>query len=140
MSIANTITRKHAKLIEPELSYQVIGTIFDVFKELSYGLQEKYYHRAIAIAFKNKDIKFIQELYKPILFDGKIIGRYFIDFVVENKVALEIKVGNEFYPRDWRQLVGYLKVTKLPLGILILISKEGVRYRRIANTLSRSLA
>lgn len=140
MSIAKLVTQNNAKLIEPELSYQIIGVIFDVFKALGYGFQEKYYHRAIAVACKKARIQFQQEVAKPILFDGQIIGRYFIDFVVENKIAIEIKVGNEFYPRDWRQLVGYLKITKLPLGILVVITKEGVRYRRIANTISRALA
>ncbi len=140
MPIANKITRKHAKLVEPELSYEIMGVAFGVFKNLGYGFQEKYYHRAMATDFQKNKIPFKQEVYKPIYYNGKIIGRYYIDFVVANKIALEIKVGNEFYPRDWRQLTGYLKVTKLPLGILILITKEGVRYRRIANTCSPALA
>ncbi len=140
VSIANKTTQKHAKLVEPKLSYKIMGVVFNAFKELGYGFQEKYYHRALAQDFAQQKIPFRQEVYLPISYKGKIIGRYYIDFIIANKIALEIKVGNEFYPRDWRQLAGYLKVTKLPLGILILITKKGVRYRRIANTCSRALA
>lgn len=125
---------KPAKIILPELSYQIMGAVFDVFKELGYGFQEKYYHRALSTLLKKKGILFKQEHYHPIYFQGKIIGRYFIDFVIAGKIALEIKVGREFYPKDWKQLSAYLKATKLPLGILILFTRDGVRFRRIANS------
>jgi GxxExxY protein len=133
MSATKDKTLKHTKILFPELSYQVMGAIFQVFKELGYGFQEKYYHRALAAVLQNFGIPFRQEVYHPILFRGKIIGRYFIDFIIDNKIALEIKVGREFYPKDWKQLSAYLKATGLPLGILILFTKDGVRFRRIAN-------
>jgi GxxExxY protein len=110
-----------------------MGAVFQVFKELGYGFQEKYYHRAIATIFQELGIKFNHEVYHPIKFREKIIGRYFIDFLVDDKIALEIKVGKEFYPKDWRQLAAYLKAKNLPLGILILFTKDGVRFKRIAN-------
>lgn len=121
-------------LIYPELSYQIMGLIFKVFNNLGYGYQEKYYQRGIAQEFKENKIFFKQQVKVTIKYKGQIIGRYFIDFVVENKIALELKVGNEFYPRDWKQLAAYLKATGLPLGILILITKDGIKFRRIANT------
>jgi len=133
MSATKDKTLKHTKILFPELSYQVMGAVFQVFKELKYGFQEKYYHRALATILRNLGIAFRQEVYHPILFHGKIIGRYFIDFIIEDKIALEIKVGKEFYPKDWKQLAAYLKITKLPLGILILFTKDGVRFKRIAN-------
>lgn len=124
---------KQVKIILPELSYQTMGAVFDVFKELGYGFQEKYYHRALSMLLERKKILFKREHYHPVYFQGKVIGRYFIDFVIDGKIALEIKVGREFYPKDWKQLSAYLKATKLPLGILLLITKDGVRFRRIAN-------
>lgn len=129
-------------LIYPELSYQIIGIVYKVFNDLRYGFQEKYYQRAIKEELKENKLFFKQEVSIPIKYNDKIIGRYFIDFVIENKIAIELKVGKEFYPRDWKQLAAYLKITKLPLGILILITKDGIKYRRIANTKinSRKLA
>lgn len=140
MSTAKLISQKHAKIVLPELSYEIMNAVFEVFKNLGYGFQEKYYHRALAVLFRKRNIPFRQEVHHPIVFEGKIIGRYFIDFVISGKIALEIKIGKEFYPRDWRQLASYLKATHLPLGILILITRDGARFRRIANTLSRSFA
>ncbi|MFH1838496.1 MAG: GxxExxY protein [Candidatus Kuenenbacteria bacterium] len=121
-------------LIYPELSYQLTGITFKVFNNLGYGFQEKYYQRAIAYELKENKLFFKQEVFIPIKYNNKIIGRYFIDFVIENKIAIELKVGKEFYPKDWKQLAAYLKITKLPLGILILITKDGIKFRRIANT------
>lgn len=133
MSTTKLKTQKHTKILFPEESYQIMGAVFQVFKELGYGFQEKYYHRALATVFKSLHIAFAQEVYHPILFREKIIGRYFIDFLINNKIALEIKVGREFYPKDWKQLAAYLKAKNLPLGILLLFTKDGVRFKRIAN-------
>ncbi len=121
-------------LIYPDLSYQLMGLIFKVYNNLGYGYQEKYFQRALNEEFKTSGLAIQKEVKVPIMYNGRILGRYFVDFVVENKIAIEIKVGKEFYPRDWKQLAAYLRATKLPLGILILITKDGVKYRRIANT------
>jgi hypothetical protein len=49
-------------------------------------------------------------------------------------VAIEFKIANDFYPKHYKQVLGYVKAKRLPLGILILITSKGIRYRRIANT------
>lgn len=118
----------------PELSYQLIGLSFEMFKKLGYGYQEKYYHRGYAELLKREKIPFHQELMVPIKFENKIIGRYFIDFLIDGKIALEFKIANDFYPKHYKQVLGYIKAKKLPLGILILITAKSIRYRRIVNT------
>lgn len=121
-------------LVLPELSYEVMGSVFDVFNQLGYGYQEKYYQRALAEVLTEKGKRFEREVPVKITFNDKIIGRYFMDFVIEDKVVLELKLANEFHQRYLKQVFGYLKSTGLPLGILILITKDGVKFRRIANT------
>lgn len=69
--------------------------------------------------------------YKELSF--KIIGKYLIDFLVEDNSALELKVANDFYTKDIKQLLSYLKARNLKLGMLILFTKDGVRYRRLVN-------
>lgn len=66
-------------------------------------------------------------------YNGRVIGRYFIDFVIEDKIALEIKVANDFYTKDIKQLLSYLKSKNLKFGILIIITKDGMRYKRFVN-------
>lgn len=105
-----------------------------MYNKLGYGYQEKYYHRAYAELLKRDKIPFFHELSVPIKFEEKIIGRYFIDFLIFDKIALEFKVANDFYPKHYKQVMGYIKSKNLPLGILILITAKGIRYRRIVNT------
>jgi GxxExxY protein len=127
-------TQTKDNLVLPELSYEIMGLIFDVFNRLGYGYQEKYYQRALAEKLIEVGRKFKREAPIKIVFNNKIIGRYFIDFVIDDKVVIELKLSNDFHQKYLKQVFGYLKATGLPLGILVLITKDGIRSRRIVNT------
>lgn len=117
----------------PDLSYELVGMCFDMYNRLGFGYQEKYYQRAYAGDLKEKDKRFVREQKCVIVYQGRKIGRYFIDFVVENKIVIEFKIANDFYPQHIKQVLGYLKATNLKLGIIILITKDGLRFKRIVN-------
>ena len=122
-----------AKLLYPELSYEIVGVLFSVYNQLGYGYQEKYYQRAVANEFTKAKLKYSKERKALIKYRDSIIGRYFIDFVVEDKIVVELKVENDFYKRDINQVLGYLKATGLRLGILFLFTKDELRFKRIVN-------
>ena len=122
---------KRADILYPELSYKIIGVLFDVFNELGYRYQEKYYQRAAAIAFQNLGIKFVEQVPAPLEFKGKSIGRYFYDFLIDDKVLLELKRGDSFSRNDIQQILGYLSRAKLKLGILARFSSKGLKFKRI---------
>ncbi|MCX5750107.1 MAG: GxxExxY protein [Candidatus Saganbacteria bacterium] len=63
--------------------------------------------------------------------NGTNLGRYYIDFVVENKVVLEIKAKSFFSHKDIRQVLAYLKKTKIEVGLLATFSGEGIKIKRI---------
>ena len=100
---------------------------------MGYGYQEKYYQRAVEKLLKNENIKYDRELSCPLSIIGKNIGRYQLDFLIENKIVLELKVANKFYPRHIKQVLGYLKANNLKLGILAIFTKDGLLYKRIPN-------
>ena len=56
-----------------------------------------------------------------------------VDFLIENKIVLEIKVAQDFYQKDINQLLSYLKFKNFELGILAIFTKEGIKYKRILN-------
>lgn len=114
-------------------TYKINGILFDVFKELNYGLREKIYQQAIAQEFVRNKIVFKREVYIPIIYRGRKIGRYYIDFSIKNKIALETKVADRFYQSHISQLLSYLKSTNLKLGILAIITPRGVRIKRLIN-------
>src|SRR4051812_22954350 len=67
-------------IVYPELSYDLIGCSYDVFNELGFGHHEKYYQRAFAEALKLKSLTFTEQVYYPLKFKDKIIGKMFFDF------------------------------------------------------------
>jgi GxxExxY protein len=120
-------------LIHKDLSYKVIGILYKTFNELGYGYQEKYYQKAIASLLKRDLLKFKEQLYVPITFNGDKIGSYFLDFLIDDKIILEIKKGNQFYKKDIEQVYAYLKQYDIKLGILARFTKDGVKIKRIVN-------
>jgi|SRR3989344_1900193 len=120
-----------AELVLPELSYKVVGTLFKVYNELGAGYQERYYQRAVARALNEAGFNFREQVMVPLTFRGESIGRYFIDFVVEDALALEIKATPRFYPRDIKQLLAYLKAADIELGVLAAFSKNDLKLKRI---------
>jgi len=127
------MTTNKIQLIYPELSYEIIGILFDIYNEVGGGYPEKYYQRAITKRFREKNIKFQEQVSVPLEFDKEKIGQYILDFLIDNKLVLEIKVSPHFYLRDIRQVLGYLKAKKLQLGILASFTRNGLIFKRIIN-------
>jgi len=114
-----------------EFTYQIIGSAYNVYNRLGYGYQEKYYQRAFAEELKKLQIPHQKEKMIKIKYNDRIIGRYFIDFEVANKLAVELKIGNEFYKKYINQVLAYLKSSNIKLGLLIMFSKTGIRIKRL---------
>jgi len=121
------------KVIYKELSYKIVGVLFEVYNELGYGYQEKYYEKAIVESFKDREIKFKRQVSYKLTFKNKIIGRYYLDFLVDNKIVLEIKKGNYFSKQNIQQVKGYLKATGMKLAILANFMPKGVKFFRVLN-------
>ncbi|KKP80343.1 MAG: hypothetical protein A2271_04685 [Candidatus Moranbacteria bacterium RIFOXYA12_FULL_35_19] len=121
------------KVIYKELSYEVMGSIFEVFKELGYGFKERYYEDAIAKEFENRKIKFKRQIPYKLRYKGEIVGSFRFDFLVENKIIVELKRGDYFSKNNMTQVLQYLKAANLKLGILINITSGGVKFKRILN-------
>ncbi len=120
-----------ADLLHKELSYKIVGILFKVHGKLGGGYQEKYYQKAIAFELKNSSINFQEQVLVPLKYQDSAIGRYFMDFVIEDKIVLEIKTLPRFYSRDIKQVLSYLKVSNLSLGILASFSRNEVTFKRI---------
>lgn len=121
-------------IIYPELSYKVVGAAFDVYNELRWGHKEVVYQRAFAKALDERSIKHEREKFIPVEYHGNRVGRNFIDFLVDDKIAVELKVVPNFQYAHIDQVVAYLKSAKLKLSILIYFLKDGVRFKRILNS------
>lgn len=121
------------KVIYKEESFGIIGCCFDVFNNLGYGLREKSYQKALEEVLSQKNFKFRSQLCVPLKIGEKVIGRYYLDLLIDDKIAIELKVGNHFLRKDIEQLFSYLKSVNLQLGILVNFTSGGVEFKRILN-------
>lgn len=122
------------RIIQKELSYKIVGILFDVHKKLGNRYQEKYYQRAVAAALKKNGLKFQKELPVSLLYDDRKIGEYYLDFLINDQVVLEIKARPFLRPVDFKQVLAYLKSKKLELGILANFGESSLIYKRILNS------
>lgn len=123
------------QLIEPELSYEIVGLIFRTHNELGYGYQEKYYQRTFELFLKEQDLSYEREVSHPIILRGSntIVGRYIMDFVVADRVVVEWKVANQLHRTFVSQVLAYLKSSGYRLGIIALVTPQGVEVKRLVN-------
>lgn len=105
---------------ENEISFYIRKSIFSVYNELGPGLLEKVYEKVLALELKNNGLSVKTQVPIPITFKGVFIDSSFIaDIIVEDKVIIEIKSIPEIINVHHKQLLTYLKLTKLKLGILV---------------------
>jgi GxxExxY protein len=123
-------TKNIQKLLYKKDCYEIAGVLFEVYNKIGYGYREKYYHYAIANELDTKNISYKRELYVPLIYKDKKVGKYYIDFLISGKIALEIKVADRFYKLHANQLLSYLHAKNIRLGILALITPEGIKYKR----------
>ncbi len=117
----------------PELSYVIVGCAFDVYNELGSGHHEKYYQKALEEAFLSKKLHIQQQVYMPLKYHEVIVGKRFLDFLIENKIIVEIKKGDRFSKKHIDQVLEYLKLHNLKLALLINFGTQGVMFKRIIN-------
>lgn len=121
------------QIIYKDLSYEVMGCLFEVLRELGSGHEEKIYQKALAKEFKEKGLNFKEQVYVKIDYKGEKIGAYFLDFLIEGTIVLEIKRNPRFSNKDFEQIDKYLKTTGLKLGILASFTRDRVKYKRVLN-------
>ncbi|TSC96644.1 MAG: hypothetical protein Athens071426_19 [Parcubacteria group bacterium Athens0714_26] len=122
-----------ADLLYPELCYRIIGIVFDIFYKVGYGFTEKQYGKAIEIALKETGLDYKKELPVRINYKNTFLTTNYLDFLIDNKIILELKQGNLFLKKDIDQIYKYLKITNLKLGLLIKFTRSGVKFKRIVN-------
>lgn len=106
-------------LLYADLTYQIRKTVFTVYNELGFGHKESVYQKALQEEFNTEGIPYQKESSLKVLYKGKAIGNYRPDFIVYDKIILELKAV-EFIPMSYEtQLLHYLKTTGFALGLLI---------------------
>lgn len=113
-----------------DLTYKIIGILFDVHNELGPVHKENIYHKAVAIELENNNIKFDEEKTLPVKYKGKTVGAYKPDFIIEDKVILEIKAVPSLTKEAFNQIYFYIKGTKYKLVLLANFGTKKLTVKR----------
>lgn len=117
--------------IEEELTNNIINLFYKVHHKLGFGFLEKVYKNALFIELS--EAGFICETEKAInvLYNGKVIGQFFADIIVNGKVILELKACENLCAEHEYQLINYLKATNIEVGLLLNFGKKPTVRRKI---------
>jgi GxxExxY protein len=129
------------ELVYPELSYRVQGGFYEVHNALRhFELSEEGWEKALLIALEERGILSRRQVEYELCYKGYRIGRFFVDVLVDERLLLELKVRKELLPIDRAQVITYLKVTGLKLGVLVNFGGARVEFERLPNYVSRRRA
>ena len=103
-----------------EISYTVNGAAMKVHSALGAGLLESAYEKALCHEFRKAGLQFRRQVCVPTEYHGvKLANSFRVDFIVEDRVIVEIKSVAKVLPLHRAQLLSYLKLTRLPLGLIL---------------------
>ncbi len=121
------------KIIYKDLSYKIIGLAIKVHNKLGYGFMEKVYENAMMVLFRKNRIQSKKQAPISVCFEGEIVGDYYADILIENKIILELKAAEKIIDAHRAQVLNYLKATGLELSIILNFGKEKLEYERFIN-------
>lgn len=111
----------------------IVGALYNVYNTLGYGYREKEFQRAFEQELKNLGLNYKRELYCGLIYEGVLISKFFIDFLVDSKVVVELKVADDFYRKHFNQVMTYLKTNNIKVGLLAIFTRNEVLIKRVIN-------
>jgi GxxExxY protein len=118
-------------MIIDDITYQIRGAIFEVNKVLGYGFLEKVYEKALMIERRNRGLRVKNQLPLKVRYKEQIVGEYFADLLVEDRVIVEIKSVANLLKEHQAQLLNYLKATGIHVGLLVNFTRNKAEIKRM---------
>jgi GxxExxY protein len=109
----------------------IIGSAFEVLNELGHGLNEKLYENALVIEFKRRSIAFDQQRRFEVTYKGDYVGEFIPDLIAYAKVVVDAKCIDRITDHERGQMLNYLKITKLPVGLIVNFRHAKLEFERI---------
>jgi GxxExxY protein len=118
------------ELLERELTEKVIGVCFEVSNELGAGFLESVYQKAMIIALSQKGLSVKEEVPLKVEFRGQVIGDFYADILVEDRIILELKAVKALNAEHEAQLINYMKATGKKVGLLVNFGNPKLEWKR----------
>jgi GxxExxY protein len=116
------------------LTGEIIGAAMEVHSHLGPGFLESVYEEALAVEFKSKGLKFQRQRELPVFYKEKQIKQFVCDFVIGDKVIVELKAIKQIGELEKLQVINYLKASRFEIGLLFNFGGKSLEWNRLINT------
>ncbi len=113
-----------------DITEQILAAFYTVYSTLGYGFLEKVYMNALKIELEKRGLKVHKEFGIKVRYAGQIVGEYFADLIVEDRVVVEVKAVKMLAQEHEAQLLNYLKATPYEVGLLLNFGPKPEQERR----------
>ena len=120
-----------AQLLLGRETKSILGCAFEVLNGVGHGLREKIYENELIVAFRHKGIPFAQQRRFPVVFLGETIGEFVPDLLVFDAAITDAKVIDQITDHERGQMLNYLRVTKLRVGLILNFKHARLEWERI---------
>lgn len=124
-------TNPNTKLLFKDEVYQIVGAAIEVLNGIGHGLHEKPYENALVVEFGIRGIPFSQQPQFDVLYKGHKVGLFIPDLVAYDAIVVDAKVIDRITDVERGQMLNYLKITKLRVGVLLNFKHPKLEWERI---------
>lgn len=112
-------------------THAIIGCAFEVLNELGHGMNEKLYENSLVVEFKRRGIAFDQQRRFEVLYKGEFVGEYIPDLIAYGQVVVDTKTIDAITDHERGQMLNYLRITRLPVGLILNFKNARLEFERI---------
>lgn len=123
-------TNTHELLLKEEV-FQVVGCAFEVLNTLGHGLLEKPYENALVVELGLNQVSYKQQTRFPVMYKSVRVGEYIPDLIVFDKIIVDIKVIKNIGNYEKAQIINYLKIIGLHVGMVLNFKYPKLEWERI---------
>jgi GxxExxY protein len=120
-----------SKLLLKTETEKIIGFAFEVLNEIGHGLNEKIYENSLTVLFKQNNIAFDQQRRFSVVFRGVQVGEFIPDLIAFGSVIVDTKVIDRITDHERGQMLNYLRITKLRVGLILNFKNSRLEFDRI---------
>ena len=125
-------TNEHEeRWLHGDLVYQIVGCAIEVLNGLGHGLHEKPYENALVVEFQARGLAFDQQRSFSVVYKSVQVGEFIPDLIVGGAVVVDAKVIDRITDLERGQMLNYLRITKLRVGLIINFKKPKHEWERI---------
>ena len=119
------------ELILKDEVFNVVGCAIEVLNTLGHGLLEKPYENALVVELRMKGIPFTQQPQFDVEYKGVVVGEYVPDLIAYGRLVVDVKVVEQISDHELGQMLNYLKVTGLPVGLILNFKRANLEWKRV---------